>query len=460
MDSVFTQRQTYPQFLRFIFPSIMSMIAISFYTTIDGFFVSRFVGPEALASINIIVPFTCVVYGIALMLSSGAGAYVSMKLGEQKKEEADGLFSFTVYSLAIIAVIVTVVSIVFLEPILRLMGSTDLLMPYTIPYGFVTALMTLPMMLKLFFEYFARVDGNPNLAFIMSTLGLVMNVVLDFVFIVPMGMGVLGAALGTFLSIAISGAIGVWYFMSKRSNLKFTKPIVDFPYLGRSCINGSSQLLTELSTGVVTLLFNITILKYEGELGVAAVSIIMFLYYFFIAVYMGLSAGSAPIVSYSCGAKNTWRTRLVLRHSAISLLWMSALIFLVSFLGGPLLIRIFSTDVTVIAIAEAGNRLFSLCYLFAGVNVFMAALFTAVGNGTVAAVISTLRCLVFAAAAILLLPLVIGEPGTWLAIPVAEFLTLFFAVFFFLRYRGAILPDDGNECPEEPRLQSVKNVQA
>ncbi|WP_130861349.1 MATE family efflux transporter [Bacilliculturomica massiliensis] len=443
METVFTQRQTYPQFLRFIFPSIMSMIAISFYTTIDGFFVSRFVGPEALASINIIVPFTCVVYGIALMLSSGAGAYVSMKMGERKKEEADSLFTFTVAALTVIALILTVISLVFLQPILRMLGSTDVLMPYTIPYGFVTVLMTLPMMLKLFFEYFARVDGNPNLAFVMSTAGLILNIVLDFLFIVPMKMGILGAALGTFASIAISGAMGLWYFMSRRSVLRFTKPKADFVYLGKSCINGSSQLLTELSTGVVTFLFNIMILKYEGELGVAAVSIIMFLYYFFIAVYMGLSAGAAPIISYSYGAKNTWRSRLVLRHSYISLLWMSLLIFAVSFAAGPLLIRIFSTDATVIQIAEAGNRLFSLCYLFAGVNVFMAALFTAVGNGTIAAIISTLRCLVFSAAAMLLLPMAIGEPGTWLAIPVAEFLTLFFAVFFYLRYKSGILPEDG-----------------
>lgn len=444
MDTVFTQKQTYPQFLRFIFPSIMSMIAISFYTTIDGFFVSRFVGPEALASINIVVPFTCVVYGIALMLSSGAGAFVSMKLGEKKKEEADGLFTFTTLALTLISLVVTVGSLVFLEPILRLMGSTDLLMPYTIPYGFVTVLMTLPMMLKLFFEYFARVDGNPNLAFIMSTSGLVMNIILDFVFIVPMQMGVLGAALGTLISIALSGALGLLYFMSKRSNLKFRKPIIDMLYLGKSCINGSSQFLTEISTGVVTLLFNITILKFEGELGVAAVSIIMFLYYFFIAVYMGLSAGAAPIISYSFGAKNTWRSQLVLKHSAISLVWMSVIIFAASFLAGPLLIRIFSTDVTVIAIAEAGNKLFSLCYLFAGINVFVAALFTAVGSGTIAAVVSTLRCLVFAAAAILLLPMAIGEPGTWLAIPLAEFLTMFFAVYFFLRRKEEILP------PEDP----------
>lgn len=438
MDSAFTKIQTYPQFLRFIFPSVMSMVAVSFYTTIDGFFVSRFVGPDALAAINIVIPYTCVVYGIALMLASGAGAYVSMKLGEQKKQEADGLFSFTTCTLAAVGLVLTVGALLCLEPMLRLLGSTDRLMPYTMVYGSVTVLMTLFMMLKLYFENFTRVDGNPDLAFIMSMMGLVLNLILDFLFIVPMKMGILGAALGTFLSVAASGAVGLLYFLSSRSVLTFRKPDIDFLYLGRICVNGSSQLFTELSTGVVTLLFNLIILKFDGELGVAAVSIIMFLYYFFISIYMGLASGTSPIISYSRGADDVPRIRLMMRYAAVSLLWISLSIFAVSLLGSGLLVRIFSDDAQVIAIAVGGNRLFSLCYLFAGVNVFMAALFTAVGSGVLAAVISTLRCLVFAVAAILLLPVLWGEAGVWLSIPAAEFLTCFFSAAFFVLYRSRI----------------------
>ena len=440
MDIVFTQKQTYPQFLRFIFPSIMSMIAISFYTTIDGFFVSRFVNHHALAAINIVIPYSCLVYGIALMIASGAGAFVSMKMGEQKKEEADQLFTFVTIALTFIATVLTGLCLCFLTPMLGALGSTELLMPYTMPYGFVTVLMTVPMMLKLFLEYFARVDGNPDLAFFMSTSGLVLNILLDFLFIVPMQMGILGAALGTLLSIVISCAMGLIYFFSGRSVLRFRTPKNDILYLFRSCINGSSQFLTEISTGVITFLFNRSILSFEGEEGVAAVAIIMFLYYFFVAVYMGVSVGASPIISYSYGAQNTWRSRLVLKHSYISLAWMSLCIFAVSCACGPWLIRIFSTEAPVILIAEKGNLLFSLCYLFAGINIFQAALFTAVGNGTIAAVISTLRCLIFSAAFMLLLPLWIEESGTGLAIPAAEFVTLFFSVAFYVRYKGRILP--------------------
>lgn len=436
--NIFSARQTYPQFLRFILPSIISMVTISFYTTVDGFFVSRWVGPEALASINIVIPFTCLVYGIALMLASGAGAFVSMKMGEKKKEEADSLFSFITASLVILSILITAVSLLALNPMLRALGATDLLMPYAVPYGLLTVLMTVPMMLKLYFEHFARIDGNPNLAFFMSTIGLLLNIVLDYLFIVPMDMGIWGAALGTFLSVLLTALLGVRYFVSAKSTLRFVRPAVDLPMLGKCCFNGTSQLFTELSTGIVTFLFNITIIKFQGELGIAAMSIVIFLYYFFIAIYMGISVGASPVISYSYGARDGEQSKNVLRHSYISLGWMSAAVFAVSLLCGPLLIRIFSEDMRVIEIAESGLRLFSWCFLFSGVNIFMSALFTAVGNGRIAAGISLLRCLVFASAAILLLPLIIGEAGVWLSIPCAEFLTLFFSLFFYKRYHHTL----------------------
>lgn len=439
-STAFTERQTYPQFLRFLLPSIVSMVTLSFYTTIDGFFASRYVGAHALASINIILPFSCVVYGISLMLASGSGAFIAMKLGEQKKKEADGLFSFIVLTLIAIGLFLTVGSLVFFNPILRLLGSTDVLMPYTIPYGFLTVLMTIPMMLKLFFEHFARIDGNPHLAFVMSTSGLVMNVVFDFVFIVPMHLGIWGAALGTFFSIFLSGLIGVLYFIAKRSNLRFTKPTLNGMFFLHCCINGNSQLLIEFSTGIITFLFNISILKFQGETGVAAVSIVMFIYYFLVAIYIGVSVGASPIISYSFGAGNAWRSRLVLKHSYISLTWMSLLIFLISLTGKTFMVKIFTSDTAVIKIAVYGMLLFSWCFLFTGINIFISTLFTAIGNGRVAGILSAFRCLIFATIAILILPQFMGEAGIWIAIPVAEFLTLFLSFFYYKRYHHTMFP--------------------
>ncbi len=447
--AAFTKRQTYPEFLRFLLPSVVSMITLSFYTTVDGFFVSRFVGANALAAINIVVPLTCVFYGISLMLASGAGAFIAMKLGEQKKKEADALFSFTVLALLLIGLAMTLLCILFLNPILRLLGATDLLMPYASTYGFLTAIMTIPMMFKLFLEHFARIDGNPSLAFFMSTSGLILNIIFDYVFIVPMQLGIFGAALGTLLSIFLSGMVGVLYFFSRRSNLSFTKPLVDGLFFIRSCINGSSQMMIELSTGIITFLFNIGILKYQGETGIAAVSIIMFVYYFLVAIYMGLSVGASPIISYSYGAKNAWRTRLVLRHSYISLAWLSALIFLFALTGKSFMIQIFTEDAAVIQVAEYGMLLFSWCFLFTGINIFISTLFTAIGNGRIAGILSLFRCLIFAASAILLLPKWMGEAGIWLAVPAAEFLTLFLSAYYYKRYHHTMFPETAESDLQE-----------
>lgn len=444
-SAAFNERQSYPQFLRFLFPSIISMITLSFYTTVDGFFVSRFVGANALAAINIIVPLTCVFYGIALMLASGAGALIAIKLGEQKKKEADSLFSFTLLALFAIGLILTFFCLFFFNPILKLLGSTDILMPYTRTYGFLTALMTIPMMFKLFLEHFARIDGNPSLAFFMSTSGLFFNIIFDYLFIAPMDLGILGAALGTFLSILLSEAIGIVYFLSKRSNLRLTKPLADGIFFVRSCINGSSQMLIELSTGIITFLFNISILKYQGEIGIAAVSILMFIYYFLVAIYMGVSVGASPIISYSYGAKNDWRTRLVLRHSYISLAWMSIVIFLLSLTGREFMIKIFTEDTAVIQVAKNGMFLFSWCFLFTGINIFISTLFTSIGNGRIAGILSLFRCLIFASAAIIMLPKMIGEAGIWIAVPVAEFLTLFLSAYYYKRNHCAMFP---NSCTD------------
>jgi len=444
-SAAFNERQSYPQFLRFLFPSIISMITLSFYTTVDGFFVSRFVGANALAAINIILPLTCVFYGIALMLASGSGALIAIKLGEKKKKEADALFSFTLLALFAIGLILTFFCLVFLNPILKLLGSTDILMPYTRIYGFLTALMTIPMMFKLFLEHFSRIDGNPSLAFFMSTSGLFFNIIFDYLFIAPMRLGILGAALGTFLSILLSEAIGIVYFLSKRSYLRLTKPLADGTFFVRACINGSSQMLIELSTGIITFLFNISILKYQGEIGIAAVSILMFIYYFLVAIYMGVSVGASPIISYSYGAKNDWRTRLVLRHSYISLAWMSVVIFLFSLTGRELMIKVFTEDTAVIQVAKNGMFFFSWCFLFTGINIFISTLFTSIGNGRIAGILSLFRCLIFASAAIILLPKLIGETGIWIAVPVAEFLTLFLSAYYYKRNHSAMFP---NSCTD------------
>ena len=433
MEEVFAKKQNYKEFLRYVFPSIITMIFLSFYTTIDGFFVSRYVNSDALASINIIIPITCVVFGIAVMLATGSGALVGIKLGEKNIKGANELFSFVTVVLISIGVVLTILGVIFLDPILRFLGTTDILYPYAKSYGIVTVLMTIPMMLKLYFEYYARVDGSPKVSLLMSSLGLVLNIVFDFLFIVVFDMGILGAGLGTYIAITISGIIGIIYFKGNNSNLEFTNPKANFKELFNSCYNGSSEMFTELSTGITTFLFNKSILTFSGENGVAAMSIIIYIYYFFIAVYFGIAVGIGPMISYNFGAKNKEKIKESLKHSFVTIGWSSIVIFLISIIGGKYIISIFTNDLEVYTIATSGIKLFSYGFLIIGTNIFMSGYFTAIGNGQVSAIISILRSLVFVVATITVLPKFIGLNGIWLAIPIAELLTIFFSVTFYFR---------------------------
>ncbi|WP_195238318.1 MATE family efflux transporter [Romboutsia sp. 1001285H_161024_C4] len=431
MEAVFSKKQSYKEFLRYLLPSITTMIFLSFYTTIDGFFVSRFVNSDALASINIVIPITCIVFGISVMLATGSGALVGIKMGEKDEEGANQLFSFITLVLLVIGIVFTILSTIFLEPILMFLGTTERLLPYAKTYGLVTVLMTIPMMFKLYFEYYARVDGSPKVALIMSSLGLILNIVFDFLFIVIFNMGILGAGLGTYISITISGIIGLIYFVGSKSNLTFIKPKANFIALFNSCYNGSSEMFTELSTGITTFLFNKSILVFSGENGIAAMSIIIYMYYFFIAVYFGIAVGISPMISYNFGAKNKEKVKESLKHSFVTIGWSSIVIFIISMFLGKDIIGLFTKDIEVYNIATEGIKLFSYGFLLIGINIFVSGYFTAIGNGHISAIISGFRSLIFVVATIVILPKIIGVNGIWLAIPIAEFLTIFFSITFY-----------------------------
>ena len=441
MEDVFAKKQNYRQFLRYVLPSIITMIFLSFYTTIDGFFVSRYVNSDALASINIVIPITCVVFGIAVMLATGSGALVGIKLGEKDKIGANQLFSFITVTLLIIGIVLTVFGVIFLEPILMFLGTTKKLLPYAKSYGLITILMTIPMMFKLYFEYYTRVDGSPKVALLMSSLGLFLNVVFDFLFIVVFKMGIIGAGLGTYIAITLSALVS-------KSLLKFTKPKVNFKALFNSCYNGSSEMFTELSTGITTFLFNKSILTFSGENGIAAMSIIIYMYYFFIAVYFGVAVGISPMISYNFGAKNKEKIKESLRHSFVTIGWSSVVIFLISMFLGKNIIGLFTKDLEVYKIAVSGIKLFSYGFLIIGLNVFMSGYFTAIGNGQVSAIISVLRSLIFVVATITILPKFIGVNGIWLAIPIAELLTIFFSITFYFRKGRDILEEKEKGCKQ------------
>ena len=426
----FESKMTYIQFLRYLVPSVLTMIFLSFYTTIDGFFVSKYADSDALAGINIVIPITCIIFGIAVMLATGAGAIIGEKLGQKKEREANEIFTFITIVLLIFSIIFTIIGILFLEQICIFLGSSPRLLKHVLPYAFVIFLGTISMSFKLFFEYMVRTDGKPNIGMVMSLTGLILNVILDYSFVAVFHMGTGGAAWGTFLSITASMLIGLVYFL-KYSHIRFCKPEVNWMVLFKSCTNGSSEMLTEMSTGITTFLFNLIIMKYFGEDGVAAVTIIMYVYYFFIAIYMGIAVATAPIVSYNVGSRNYEKIKETTRYSFVTIAVSSALILGFSLLCGKQIIHLFVEEGNVFTVTWDGLKLFSPVFLFIGLNVFLSGYFTALGNGFISALISSLRSLIFVVVFILILPNLIGVSGVWITMPLAEAATIFIAIYLY-----------------------------
>lgn len=427
MIQAFSRPMSYGQYLKSLLPSILTMIFLSFYTTIDGFFVSRYAGSDALAGINIVIPITCVTFGVAVMLATGAGAIIGEHLGRGEMEQANRIFSFMCLVLLAFSVAFTALGVAFLRPIAVLLGSSERLMPHVLPYALVVFLGTVPMAFKLFFEYLVRSDGNSKVGLAMSVAGLVLNVGLDYLFVGVFGLGTLGAAWGTTLSITASALIGLVYFL-RFGNIRFARPKADAKVLLKSCTNGSSEMFTEFSTGITTLLFNLMVMKYFGEDGVAAVTIIMYIYYFFISFYMGIAVAVAPVVSYNVGAQNPDKIREMLRYSFRTIAVTAALILAASLLGGQAIIHLFVQSGNVFDITWQALRLFSPVFVFIGFNVFLSGYFTALGNGLTSAVISLLRSLVLVVVFIAVLPLLLEENGIWLTMPFSEAATVLVAV--------------------------------
>lgn len=427
MIQAFSRPMSYGQYLKSLLPSVLTMIFLSFYTTIDGFFVSRYAGSDALAGINIVIPITCVTFGVAVMLATGAGAIIGEHLGRGEMEQANRIFSFMCLVLLAFSVAFTALGVAFLRPIAVLLGSSERLMPHVLPYALVVFLGTVPMAFKLFFEYLVRSDGNSKVGLAMSVVGLVLNVGLDYLFVGVFSLGTLGAAWGTTLSITASALIGLVYFL-RFGNIRFARPKADAKVLLKSCTNGSSEMFTEFSTGITTLLFNLMVMKYFGEDGVAAVTIIMYIYYFFISFYMGIAVAVAPVVSYNVGAQNPDKIREMLRYSFRTIAVTAALILAASLLGGQAIIHLFVQSGNVFDITWQALRLFSPVFVFIGFNVFLSGYFTALGNGLTSAVISLLRSLVLVVVFIAVLPLLLEENGIWLTMPFSEAATVLVAV--------------------------------
>lgn len=436
MEAIFSKKFTMWQFLKFVSPSIISMVFLSLYTIIDGIFVSNFVGSDALAAINIVLPTMSIIWGIGIMMSTGGSAIIGYKMGENKKQEANEIFSLIIIVSAVMGIVISIVSLIFIEDIMKFMGADEKLLSYCITYGSIILGITPIAIVKSLMEYLIRTDGNAKMSLIISVIGGIWNIVFDYILIVVLDMGIAGAAIATVTGILLSMLLGIAYFVWGKSVLKFTKPKWDLKVIIETMTNGCSELVTELSTGVTTFLFNMAVMKFAGADGVAALTIILYAHFLLISTYLGFIMGLSPMISYNYGGGNIKKVKETMRHSMYFLSVSAIVVFLIALFGGETIVRAFITPGTdVYNLAVQGMQIFSWGFLVMGVNVFASGLFTAFGNGKISAIISFSRAFLFIIVGLVVLVPAFELNGIWMTIPFAEFMTVAISIVLMKKYR-------------------------
>ena len=409
--------------LKFAFPTMVMMVFMSLYTIVDGIFVSRFVGSNALSAVN---PVLNLLFACGIMLSTGGSAIVARQIGEKREQEARENFSLLAAVSVLIGIVILAFGLLFLEPLCRVLGATPVIMEDCKIYLGVLLGFGPLTMLQMFFQVFFVTAGKPGLGLVLTISGGVANMVLDYVLMGPMEMGVLGAALATGFGQAIMAVAGVGYFFWVKGSLHFVKPVFRGQILLQSCGNGSSEMVSNLSTAVVTFLFNITMLSLVGEDGVAAITIVLYGQFLFTSLYLGFSMGVGPVFSFNYGNKNHEQLKRIYKICKWFILLSSIVILGIALVFSEPIVGIFTGEENhTYELAVEGFFLFFFNYLFAGINIFASALFTALSNGKISAIISFCRTFGFIVASIVLLPMIMGIAGVWLAVPLAELITLF-----------------------------------
>ena len=428
---------TYRRLLRFTLPSMIMMVFTSIYGVVDGFFVSNFVGKTPFAAVNFIMPFLMILGTLGFMFGTGGSALVSKTMGEGDRKKANEIFSMLVYVSIVIGIIITVLGIIFLRPVASLLGAEGQMLEDCVVYGRIILIALPAFVLQMEFQSFFITAERPNLGLAVTVAAGVTNMVLDALLVGVFPLGLIGAAAATAISQAIGAIIPLIYFASKqRSLLRLTRFKFNGLALLKTCTNGSSELMSNVSMSLVGMLYNIQLLKYAGEDGVAAYGVMMYVNMIFIALFIGYSIGTAPVIGYHFGALNHSELKGLLRKSlviisAISVCMLGAAIALAS----PLARLFVSYDDALLALTIRGFYIFSFSFLFAGLAIFLSGFFTALNDGLTSAIISFLRTLVFQTAAVMLLPLVFDIDGIWLSVVVAEIMAVAVGVVFLVPKR-------------------------
>lgn len=428
---------TYSKLLRFVFPSIIMMVFTSIYGVVDGLFVSNFAGKTAFASINLVMPFVMILGGIGFMIGTGGTALVSKVLGEGKKEKANEIFTMMIIFTLLLGALLSVIGVISMPWVSKFLGATEEMMADCVIYGRIVTGFTVAFMLQNVFQSFLIAAEKPKLGLLATVLAGIANMALDAIFIIVFKWGVAGAAIATGLSQCVGGIFPLIYFLRKNSSLlRLTKTKLEIKPILNACGNGSSELMSNISSSVVSMIYNFQLMKYVGEDGVSAYGVLMYVQFIFVAIYIGYAIGCAPITGYHFGARNHNELKNMLRKSSfLSAVSGVVLTILAIALSSPLAKLFVGYDKELYELTRHAFRLFAYSFLLAGFNIFTSSFFTALNNGAVSAAISFMRTLIFQTSSVLILPIFLGVDGIWWAITVAEIFAFILSLIFLFAKR-------------------------
>lgn len=430
---------SYGRLIRFTLPSIGMMIFTSIYGVVDGFFVSNFAGKTPFAAVNLIMPFLMILSTVGLMFGTGGSAIVAKTFGEGDREKGNRYFSLFVYVSAVLGVLFAVLGIVFIRPIASRLGAEGEMLENAVLYARII-LLALPFyVLQILFQSFCVTAERPKLGLVVTVLSGLTNMVLDAVLVIllPQEYKLAGAAAATALSQVVGGAVPLVYFGRENSSiLRLGKGQFNGKVIFKACTNGSSEFMSNISMSLVGMLYNIQLLRYAGEDGIAAYGVMMYISMIFSAVFLGYSIGTAPIVGYHDGAKNYAELKGLLRKS-LTMIGVFGVVMVVSaeLLASPLAGIFVGYDAELMQMTVSGFRIFALSFFFMGYAIYSSGFFTALNDGVTSAIISFLRTLVFQTAAVIFLPMLWELDGVWISIVVAEVMAVVFSVIFFVAKR-------------------------
>ncbi len=425
---------TYKKLIKFTLSPIIMMVFTSIYGVVDGYFVSNYVGKTPFAALNLIWPFIMVMGSIGFMFGTGGSALVAKTMGEGDNKKANEQFSFLVYISIILSVVIALLAFIFMRPISILLGASGELLRNCVLYGRILCTSVVFFVLQFEFQSFFVTAEKPKLGLYMTLMCGITNMILDWLFIAVFDFGLAGAASATAISQFIGGIYPLIYFSKKNSSLlKLTKAKFNLWVLYRTCYNGMSELLSNISMSLVSMLYNAQLMKYVGENGVAAYGVLMYVNLIFLSIFIGYCIGTAPVISYNYGALNHDELKGILRRSFVILTFSSVFMFMLALaLSRPLSILFVGYDKELLDLTVRGFFFFSFSFLFASIPMFASSFFTALNNGLVSAIVSVLRTVVFQVAFVLILPLFLKVDGIWVSLVCAELFALIIALIMFI----------------------------